>query len=62
MARTTRTLRIYDNVAVQYCRTLGILVIGIVVVAFFVIQRQTTKLIEPINQMDLAHQLAPCGV
>ena len=36
---------------------LGILVIGIVVVAFFVIQRQTTKLIEPINQMDLAHPL-----
>ena len=29
---------------------LGILVIGIVVVAFFVIQRQTTKLIEPINR------------
>lgn len=36
---------------------LGILVIGIVVIAFFVIQRQTTKLIEPINQMDLAHPL-----
>lgn len=36
---------------------LGILVIGIVVIAFFVTQHQTNKLIEPINQMDLTHPL-----
>lgn len=55
-----RVARITDSVfmTLQSSITLlGILVIGIVVVAFFVIQRQTTKLIEPINQMDLAHPL-----
>ena len=31
--------------------------IGIVVIAFFVTQHQTNKLIEPINQMDLTHPL-----
>lgn len=36
---------------------MGILVFGIIIVAFFVVRSQTARLIEPINKMDLEHPL-----
>lgn len=36
---------------------LGILVIGILLLEFFLVQKQTTDLIAPINQLDLEHPL-----
>lgn len=36
---------------------MGLLVFLIIVAAFFVVQKQTTKLIEPINKLDLEHPL-----
>lgn len=36
---------------------MGILVIGIIIIAFFVVRSQTARLIEPINKMDLEHPL-----
>ena len=35
----------------------AVLVLGIIGIAFFVIQNQTKKLVEPINKMDLEHPL-----
>lgn len=58
--RILRLARLTDTVLIflQSCITLmGILVLGIIGVAFFVVQKQTTKLIEPINKLDLEHPL-----
>lgn len=54
VARTTDTVL----AALQSSITLvGILVLGIIIAAFFAVQRQTKKLIEPINRLDLEHPL-----
>ena len=36
---------------------MGVLLLAILTVGFFLMERQTKKLIEPINQLDLEHPL-----
>lgn len=54
MARTTDTVLAFLNSSITL---MGILVFVIIIAAFFIIQRQTNKLIEPINKLDLEHPL-----
>ncbi|NCB92608.1 MAG: PAS domain S-box protein [Clostridia bacterium] len=58
--KVIRIARTTDSVltSLQSSITLmGLLVIGIIIVAFFVVQHQTKKLIDPINELDLEHPL-----
>lgn len=54
MARTTDTVLAFLNSSITL---MGILVFVIIIAAFFIVQRQTNKLIEPINKLDLEHPL-----
>ncbi|MBS6194735.1 MAG: PAS domain-containing protein [Clostridiales bacterium] len=54
LARLTDTVLIFLQSSITL---MGILVLGIIIVAFFVVQKQTAKLIEPINKLDLEHPL-----
>lgn len=54
LARSIDTVLIFLRSSITL---MGILVFVIIIVAFFVVQRQTNQLIEPINQLDLEHPL-----
>ena len=54
MARTTDTVLAFLNSSITL---MGILVFVIIIAAFFIVHRQTNKLIEPINKLDLEHPL-----
>lgn len=54
MARTTDTVLAFLNSSITL---MGLLVFAIIIAAFFIVQRQTNKLIEPINKLDLEHPL-----
>ena len=54
MARTMDTVLSFLQSSITL---MGILVFVIVIIAFFVVQRQTSSLIEPINKLDLEHPL-----
>lgn len=54
VARTTDTVLAFLHSSITL---MGLLVFAIIIAAFFITQRQTSKLIEPINQLDLEHPL-----
>lgn len=54
VARSTDTVLAFLHSSITL---MGILVFAIIIAAFFIIQRQTNKLIEPINKLDLEHPL-----
>lgn len=54
MARTMDTVLSFLQSSITL---MGILVFVIIIIAFFVVQRQTSRLIEPINKLDLEHPL-----
>lgn len=54
LARSTDTVLIFLESSITL---VGILVFVIIIVAFFVVQKQTNRLIEPINKLDLEHPL-----
>lgn len=54
LARSTDSVLIFLESSITL---LGILVFVIIIIAFFVVQEQTNRLIEPINKLDLEHPL-----
>lgn len=54
VSRSTDTVLIFLESSITL---VGILVFVIIIVAFFVVQKQTNRLIEPINKLDLEHPL-----
>lgn len=54
MSRLTDTVLIFLKSSITL---MGLLVFVIIVIAFFAVRRQTAKLIEPINKLDLEHPL-----
>lgn len=54
MARSTDTVLAFLHSGITL---MGLLVFVIIIAAFFITQRQTSKLIEPINKLDLEHPL-----
>lgn len=58
--RVLRVARTMDTVVAflhSSITLMGILVFVIIIAAFFIIQKQTSRLIEPINRLDLEHPL-----